>query len=70
MKDREVKTKGEIDELFFKPITESVDDMDINEKKEMKKIRPIKNTWYDWLINYIPGSSNEKYDSFKIDHFY
>ena len=21
---------------------------------EMKKIRPIKNTWYDWLINYIP----------------
>ena len=23
-------------------------------KKEMKKIRPIKSTWYDWLINYIP----------------
>ena len=20
----------------------------------MKKIRPIKNTWYDWLINYFP----------------
>ena len=20
----------------------------------MKKIRPIKNTWCDWLINYIP----------------
>ena len=19
----------------------------------MKKIRPIENTWYDWLINYI-----------------
>ena len=19
----------------------------------MKKIRPVKNTWYDWLINYI-----------------
>ena len=70
LKDREVKTKREIDELFFKPIIESVDDMDINEKKEMKKIRPIKNTWYDWLINYIPGSSNEKYGSFKIDHFY
>ena len=70
MKDREVKTKREIDELFFKPIIESVDDMDINVKKEMKKIRPIKNTWYDWLINYIPESSNEKCDSFKIDHFY
>ena len=21
----------------------------------MKKIRSIKNTWHDWLINYIPG---------------
>ena len=20
----------------------------------MKEIRPIKNTWYDWLIDYIP----------------
>ena len=28
--------------------------MDIFEEEEMKKIRPIKNTWYDWLINYIP----------------
>ena len=23
-------------------------------KKEMKKIIPIKKTWYNWLINYIP----------------
>ena len=22
--------------------------------KKMKKIRPDKHTWYDWLINYIP----------------
>ena len=22
--------------------------------KKWKKIRPIKNTWFDWLINYIP----------------
>ena len=28
--------------------------MDKFEQKEMKKIRAIKNTWYDWLINYIP----------------
>ena len=28
--------------------------MDKTEQKEMKKIRSIKNTWYDWLINYIP----------------
>ena len=24
------------------------------EEKEMKKIRPFKNDWYEWLINYIP----------------
>ena len=24
------------------------------EEKEMKKIRPFKNNWYEWLINYIP----------------
>ena len=28
--------------------------MDKFEEKEMKKIRPIKSTWNDWLINYIP----------------
>ena len=25
-------------------------------KKEMKKIGLVKNTWYDWLINYVPES--------------
>ena len=54
LKDREVKIKREIEELFFKPIMVSIDDMDKFEQKEMKKIRPIKNTWYDWLINFIP----------------
>ena len=49
-KDREVKIKREIEELFFKPIIVSTDDMDQLKQKEMKKIRPIKNTWYDWLI--------------------
>ena len=44
LKDREVKIKREIEELFFKLIIVSVDDMDRFEKKEMKKIRPIKNT--------------------------
>ena len=23
-------------------------------KKGMKKTRPIKNIWFDWLMNYIP----------------
>ena len=54
LKDREVKIKREIEELFFKPIIVSKDDMDEFEQKEMKKIWSIKNTWYDQLINYIP----------------
>ena len=40
-KDREVK---EIEELFFKSIITSIDDMDKFEEKEMKKVRPIKST--------------------------
>ena len=27
--------------------------MNKSEQKEMKKIRTIKNTWYDWLLSYI-----------------
>ena len=44
LKDREVKVKRE---LSFKPIIMSIDDMDSFEQKEVKKIRPIKNIWYD-----------------------
>ena len=54
LKGREVKIKREIEELFFKPIIVSIDDMDKFEEKELKKIRSIKNIWYDWLLNYIP----------------
>ena len=35
LKDREVKTKREIDELYFKPIIVSTDDMDKFEEREM-----------------------------------
>ena len=28
--------------------------MDRFEEDEMNKIRPIRNTWYDSLINYLP----------------
>ena len=52
LKDRELKIKREIEELFFKSIIVSIDDMDRFEKWEMKKIRRVKNTWYYWLINY------------------
>ena len=44
LKDREIKIKREIGELFFKPITVSIDNMDRFEKTEMRKIRLIKNT--------------------------
>ena len=54
MKAWEVKIKKEIEELFLKQIIVSVDGMDTFGKKEMKKMRPIKNSWYDRLINYIP----------------
>ena len=56
LKEREVKIKREIKKLFFKPIIVSIDDMDRFERKEMKKIRPIKNTWFYWLVNYISNS--------------
>ena len=53
LNSRDVKVKIQIEELFFKPIVVSLDTMDNFEQKEIKKIRPIKNTWYDWLIGYI-----------------
>ena len=31
----------------------SINDMNKFEQNEMKKIRPIKNAWYDWLISYV-----------------
>ena len=34
-------------------------------KKQMKKIRPIKNTWNDWLINYIPEPIRKRVGGFK-----
>ena len=31
----------------------------------MKKITLIKNTWYDWLINYIPEPIRKRVGGFK-----
>ena len=39
--------------------------MDKFEEKEIKKIRPMKNTWYDWLINYIPEPIRKNVGGFK-----
>ena len=35
------------------------------QQKEMKKIRPIKNIWYDWLIHCIPESIRKCVGGFK-----
>ena len=43
----------------------SIDDMNKIERKEMKKIRAVKNTWYDCLINYIPEPIRKRVDGFK-----
>ena len=56
LKGREANIKRRVEELLFKLIIVSIDDMEKFEQKEMKKIRLIKNTWYDWLSNYIPES--------------
>ena len=34
-------------------------------KKKIKKIRPVKNTWYDWLINYILESIRKSVGGFQ-----
>ena len=47
LKDRELKIKWRDRRAIFKPIIVSVNDMDKFEQKEMNKIKPTKNTWYD-----------------------
>ena len=65
MKDRGLKIKREIEELFFKALMVSTDDIDKFERKEMKKFRPIKNTWFDQLIKYIPKPIRESDGGFR-----
>ena len=62
LKDREVKIKKETEELFSKPIIVSIDKFG---QKEMKKIGPIKSTWYDWLIIHTPDSIKKRVGGFK-----
>ena len=49
LKDREEKIKRETEELFYKPIIVSKNDMDKFEEQEIKK-ESIKRNWCDWLI--------------------
>ena len=41
--------------------------MDKFEEKEIKKIRAIKNTWYDCLVNYIPEPIRKNVSGFKYE---
>ena len=66
MKDREITITKVIEELFIKPIIVNIN-MDRFEEEEMKKIRPIKNTRYDWLINYIPKPIRKSVSVFKTN---
>ena len=54
-----------MEELFFKPDIVFIDDMNKFEEKEIKEIRPIKNTWYDWLIISIPEPVTKIVGDFK-----
>ena len=62
--DRVVTIEKKIEELFFKLITVSIDDMDKFKHKEMKKKRHVKNILYDCLINYIPKPTRKIVDGF------
>lgn len=54
-KIRNIKIIREIENLFFKPIITPIEGIDISEEKQMMTERPlVKNTWYNWLLNYIP----------------
>ena len=43
----------------------SIDVIDRFKQKEMKKLRSIKNTCHDWLINYIPHRIRKSVGGFK-----
>ena len=55
-----MKIKREIVELFIKPIITTKDDVNKFEQKEVKKIRPSKNTCYNWLINYVSDKKKKE----------
>ena len=58
---REKNLRNMLNNQFLKPIIVSIDDMNrFEKKKEIKNIGPIRSTWYDWLISYIPEPITKK----------
>ena len=67
LKDRKEKIKKEIEKLFNEAIIVSKDDMDKFEEQEMKKIRPIKKSWYNRLIKQtMVKENNPKIITYKL----
>ena len=65
----EMKTKTEIEEMFFELINESIDDVNKFEHKEMMKKRTFAKIiwyiWYDWFIIYIANPIKKRLVVFK-----
>ena len=64
MTDREAKNGREVKDLLFKSIMVSIDEMDKFEQKNEEN-KAIKNTWYNWLIDYIPQPIRKTVGCFK-----
>ena len=59
LKDREVKLKQRQKSYFWNQLL-SINDIGKFEQKEMNKIRPINNTWCDWVNSLYFWSYKKK----------
>ena len=50
LQDRAEKNRRKIKELFYKSVVVLKDDTDRFEEQEIKKIKPIRKTWFHQLI--------------------
>ena len=62
LKDREEIIKREIEELFYKSIVMSKNDMDKFEEQEMKEIMLFEKNWYESLIKQTLAREKDKND--------
>ena len=72
LKYRVVKMKRDRRAFCLNYIIVSIDNMEKFEQQKIKNIRPIKSTWYDCLINYIPEPIRKSVGGFKdkvVSHF-
>ena len=65
MKDIEVKSKERWKNYFLCQLLQLWMMWISLRKKEIKKTRPIKKNWYDWLINHIPKTMRKNVGGFK-----